>query len=235
LDEDALTAAVEKRLGPTWRNATARVAGAGLALGRAAAAHRHGAVTATYEAVGASPSWDPWDELDGEEFEVGPPECEDALPPTPMPRRPALPLPDVLFVPPRSSVTQGGPVMPASSSTAPKLGDKVFYALRPLGEYVPAEIVNAIRVKAGPDMKSAQYLDTPIDEDAFHLEIQLDRKRHNAAASWGYRLNVKEGPGVGEFLREKPADADAKLAAKVERQCILQEETRRRMREQAGQ
>lgn len=90
---------------------------------------------------------------------------------------------------------------------APQPGDKVWYLLRfEIPEWVRATVLD--HEKAG--------LDEPFDpsggEYACHLEIQLNRGRHYSSSTKGLRRDVQMGDQPGQWLRDKPKDADAVYA-----------------------
>jgi hypothetical protein len=100
---------------------------------------------------------------------------------------------------------------------APAIGTRVAYFLRtsPVPEWVPAEVIDSI--------DGAQQ-DPPYGDDQVHLKVFLDRKRHHSSRVTGYRLNVERGDQPGQWLPEKPEDADEAYAA-----ALQEYETRERI------
>jgi hypothetical protein len=119
----------------------------------------------------------------------------------------------------------------APAGAMPRVGDRLWYILYPYGEYVPAVVVDHIptRTPTGAiEQVPAPELES---DDCLHLEFAIPRPAYTAAAARGYALNVREGDAIGNWAREKPKDADARVARAREREAILREERRRMMRE----
>jgi len=106
----------------------------------------------------------------------------------------------------------------------PKVGTPVWHRLRSNREWVPAVVI---------DQMDGTKLDPPLDEEQLHLQVSLDRARHHAASTTGYRLNVPYGTEPGGWLPERPRDANAVFAREQEDEQRTIEIRKQQMRDNA--